>query len=79
MFFCRHEWPVRTIHREQIRHHLAGDRNGRSIYIPFLFGFFIDRRKFMTLLGRQLCGFHQYILNIFIALFRKRCSQNLLG
>ena len=70
---------VRTIHREQIRHHLASDRKGRSIYISFLFASFIDQREFMALLGRQLRGFHQHMLNMLVALFRKRCSQNLLG
>src|SRR5215472_8577393 len=37
---------------------------------------FIDQSQFMVLSGRQLCGFDQYVLNMFVALFRKRCPQN---
>jgi hypothetical protein len=32
-FLCRHEGPVCAIHREQIRHHLASNRNGRLAVI----------------------------------------------
>jgi len=39
----------------------------------------MDEGEFVTLLGRQLRGFHQNVLDMLVALLRKRCSQNLLG
>ena len=66
--------PLAPIHSEQIRDHLPGYGQRRSIGIAFLLFGFINQCQFMVLSGRQFRGFHQYTLDMFVALFRKRSA-----
>jgi hypothetical protein len=43
-----------------------------------LFFSFIDQSQIMILSGRQLRGFHQYVLDMFVALFELPPSTNAL-
>ena len=40
---------------------------------------FMDQGQLVVLSGRQFRGFDQYTLDMFVALFGKRCSQDLVG
>jgi len=79
VIFYRYEVPLAPIHSEQIRDHLPGYGQRRSIGIAFLRFGFIDQCQFMVLFGRQFRGFHQYTLDMFVALFRKRSAYDLVG
>ena len=72
VIFCRHEVPLAPIHSQQIRHHFSSYGQCCSIGIAFLLFGFIDQCQFMVLSGRQFRGFHQYTLDMFVALFGKR-------
>jgi hypothetical protein len=65
----RYEVTLPAIDGEQVRHHLPSYGQGRSMGVSFLFLSFIDQGQVMILSGRQLRGFHQYSLDMFVALF----------
>jgi len=79
IIFCGHEVPFFPIYGEQIRDHLSSYGQSRSIGIPFLLFCFIDQSQIVILSGRQLCGFHQYPLDMLDALFGKRGAHHLVG
>ena len=74
-----HEVALPPIHGEQIRRQFPSYGQRRSIGIPLLFFSFIDQGQIMILSGRQLRGFHQHALDMFVALFGKWCAHHLVS
>jgi hypothetical protein len=58
LLFDRHKRPLPAINRQEIGHHLAGDRSGRTIGILFLSFFFIEEGQFVAVSRSQLRRFH---------------------
>ena len=56
--FCHHEVLLAAVHGQQIRDHLAGYREGRSISVPLLLFLLIYLRELMMQARRQLRCFH---------------------
>jgi len=77
--FCGYERPFFTINGQQIRHHLSRYGERCAISMPFLLLFLIDRSQFVTLVRCKLGSFHQYTLNLFVALFGEWDSQHFLA
>ena len=57
-----------------VRHHLPSYGQRRSIGISFLFFSFVHQSQIVILSGRQLRGFHQHALDMFVALCGKWCA-----
>jgi hypothetical protein len=77
--FCRHEVSLSPIHGEQIGDHLPSYGKRRTIAIPLLLRGFIKQGQIVVLPGRQLGGFHQHPLDMFVALFGKWGARHLVG
>jgi hypothetical protein len=77
--FCHHEFSLAAVYGQEIRDHLAGYGEGRSIGVPFLLFLLIRLRELMVLSGRQLRGFHQHALYVLVALLRNRCALSHVG
>ena len=60
---CRYEVSFSAIHGEQIRHHLPGYGQGRSVSIPLLHLLFMDYGQLVVLSRSQFRGFDQYMLD----------------
>jgi hypothetical protein len=54
--FCHHKVLLAAVHGQQIRDHLAGYREGRSIGVPLLLFLLIYVRELMMQAGRQLAA-----------------------
>ena len=54
----RYKVSLFSIHRHQICNHLARNRKGCSIRVPFLLFVFIDQRQIVIVSGGQLGRFH---------------------
>jgi hypothetical protein len=67
-----------AINGKQIGDHLPGYGQRRSIAIALLFFLFIDQSQLMILSRRQLRRFHQYALDMLVALFGKRGAHHLV-
>jgi hypothetical protein len=78
-FFSRHEVSLLPIHGKQICEHLPRYGKCRPIAISFLLFLVINHSQFVALSRRQLGGFYQRTLDMFIALLRERHAHRLVG
>ena len=77
--FGGHKILLSAFDCEQIGNNLPCHREGGAIAITSLHLLFVNQGQLVALSRGELCGFHQHMLDVFVALFRNGRAQHLVG